>query len=70
VILPVAYLAEAWTQITGGNDPFVVVDGIKMAKKKMFFSSAKAQRDLGYSMRPAGDALDDAVRWFLAQGCF
>ena len=70
VVLPIAYLAEAWTRFTGGDDPFVVVDGIKMAKKKMFFSSAKAQRDLGYSARPAGDALDDAIRWFLTEGYF
>ena len=70
VILPIAYLAEAWTCITGGNDPFVVVDGVKMAKKKMFFSSAKAQRDLGYRVRPAGDALDDAIKWFLAEDYF
>jgi dihydroflavonol-4-reductase len=69
VVLPIAYLAEAWTQMTGGDTPFVVVDGVKMAKKKMFFSSAKAHRDLGYCARPAGDALDDAIRWFLAEGC-
>jgi len=70
VILPVAYLAEAWARITGGDNPFVVVDGVKMAKKKMFFSSAKAQRDLGYRARSAGDALDDAVRWFQSEGYF
>ena len=70
IVLPIAYLAEAWTRTTGGNTPFVSVDGVKMAKKKMFFSSAKAQRDLGYRARPASDALDDAVRWFLAEGCF
>jgi dihydroflavonol-4-reductase len=70
VILPVAYLAEAWARITGGDNPFVVVDGVKMAKKKRFFSSAKAQRDLGYIARPAGDALDDAIRWFQSEGYF
>ena len=69
-ILPIAYLAEAWTRLTGGDVPFVVVDGVKMAKKKMFFSSAKAKRELGYQARPAGDALDDAVKWFQAEGYF
>jgi dihydroflavonol-4-reductase len=68
VILPIAYLAEAWTLLTGGDTPFVVVDSVKMAKKKMFFSSAKAQQVLGSHARPAGDALDDAVRWFIAEG--
>ncbi len=69
-ILPIAYVAEAWTRLSGGETPFVVVDGVKMAKKKMFFSSAKAERQLGYSSRPATAALDDAVRWFQAEGYF
>jgi dihydroflavonol-4-reductase len=36
-ILPIAYAAEAWTRLTGGDQPFVTVDGVRMAKKKMFF---------------------------------
>jgi len=67
-ILPIAYVAEAWTRLTGGDTPFVVVDGVRMAKKKMYFSSAKAARDLGYTSRPAEQALDDAIRWFQAEG--
>jgi dihydroflavonol-4-reductase len=39
-----------------------------MARKKMYFSSAKAMRELGYAPRPAGDAIDDAVGWFRANG--
>jgi dihydroflavonol-4-reductase len=70
VILPIAYLAETWTRMTGGDNPFVVVDGVNMAKKKMFFSSAKAQRELGYRARFAGEAIDDAVRWFQSEGYF
>ena len=35
-----------------------------MARKKMFFSSAKARRDLGYAPRPAIQAINDAVAWF------
>ncbi len=64
LILPIAYAAEAWARLGGGGDPFVTVDGLKMAKKKMFFSSAKARRDLGYAPRPAAQALADAVAWF------
>jgi dihydroflavonol-4-reductase len=37
-----------------------------MAKKKMYFSSAKAARELGYAPRPARDAIIDAVGWFRA----
>jgi len=39
-----------------------------MAKKKMFFSSDRARRQLGYSWRPAAEALADAVAWFRDHG--
>ena len=67
-IMPIAYMAEAWTRITGGTEPFVTVDGIRMARKKMYFSSAKAERALGYRHRPAAAALNDAVAWFRDNG--
>ena len=67
-IMPIAYMAEAWTRITGGTEPFVTVDGIRMARKKMYFSSAKAERALGYRHRPADAALNDAVAWFRDNG--
>ena len=67
-IMPIAYLAEAWTRITGGTEPFVTVDGIRMARKKMYFSSGKAERALGYRHRPAAAALGDAVAWFKDNG--
>ena len=66
-IWPIAIGAEAWARISG-KEPFVTCDGLRMAKKKMFFSSAKAQRDLGYRARPAQDALVDAVAWFRQAG--
>ena len=68
LILPLGYAAEAWTRLTGGSEPFVTVDGIRMAKKKMFFSSAKAKRDLGYMARPPTQALEDAIDWFRGNG--
>jgi len=68
LIMPIAHIAELWTRLTGGSEPFVTVDGVRMAKKKMFFSSAKAENELGYSARPAGEALRDAVDWFRANG--
>jgi dihydroflavonol-4-reductase len=46
----------------------VTVDGVRMAKKRMFFSSEKAKRDLGYDPRPAGEGLRDAVEWFRSNG--
>jgi dihydroflavonol-4-reductase len=66
-IWPIAIGAEMWAQISG-KEPFVTRDGLRMAKKKMFFSSAKAERDLGYRARPAQDALADAVAYFKQAG--
>jgi len=66
-IWPVAMAAEAWARFSG-TEPFVTRDGLRMARKKMFFSSAKAERELGYRARPAEDALADAVAWFRAAG--
>ena len=66
-IWPIAIGAEAWAQLSG-KEPFVTRDGLKMAKKKMYFTSAKAERALAYRARPAQEALADAVAWFKAAG--
>lgn len=66
-ILPVAYVAEAWARLTGGETR-ITVDAIRMAHKMMFFSSERAGRELGYSPRPAHEAIVDAVAWFEEQG--
>jgi dihydroflavonol-4-reductase len=66
-LMPLAYAAEAVAQITG-REPFVTVDGLKMAKYRMYFTAAKAERDLGFKARPATDALNDAIRWFQEAG--
>jgi dihydroflavonol-4-reductase len=68
LIMPVAVIAEAWARLFGTGEPFVTVDGIRMAKKRMFFSSAKAEAEIGYASRPADEALRDAVAWFGGNG--
>lgn len=67
LVYPIAYGAEAAARITG-REPFATVDGIRMAKYKMYFSSAKARRELSYNSRPASEALADAYRWFRDAG--
>ena len=64
-IWPVALVAEAVGRIAG-REPFVTLDGLRMARKIMFFTSAKAERELGYRSRPAAEGLADAVAWFRA----
>jgi dihydroflavonol-4-reductase len=66
-LFPVAWIAEAMARITG-KEPFATIDGLKMAKYHMFFSSAKAAAELGYRARPYGEALKDACDWFAAAG--
>ena len=49
-------------------EPLVTREMLAMARKRMFFSSAKARAELGYAARPARQAFADAVAWFRAQG--
>jgi len=67
VAYPVAIGAEFIARLSG-TEPFITLDGVRMAKKRMYFTSAKASRTLGYTPRPACDALADAVGWFKANG--
>jgi dihydroflavonol-4-reductase len=64
-VWPVALAAEGIARLTG-REPFVTLDGLRMARKKMFFASTKAMRELGYVPRPAEVGLADAVAWFRA----
>jgi dihydroflavonol-4-reductase len=66
-LYPLAVGAEAVAKITK-REPFVTVDGLKMSKNKMYFTSAKAQRDLGYHARPYREGLADALDWFRQAG--
>ena len=57
--------------ITGGilkREPRATVDTVRMGKKKMFATSAKAERELGWRIVPVDDALQRAVEWFRANG--
>ena len=65
-LYPVALACEALARF--GVEPVVTRDVLAMARKKMFFSSAKARAELGYAPRPAQAAVADAVAWFRAAG--
>ncbi len=67
-LLPVALAAEALARLRRAGEPLVTVDGVRMARKPMYFSSAKAARELGYRARPAEAALADAIAWYRARG--
>ncbi|MFZ1851018.1 MAG: hopanoid-associated sugar epimerase [Nitrosomonas sp.] len=63
LMLPIAWCMEKVARLTN-TEPRATLDSIRMAKKRMFFSSEKAKQQLGYQHRPAFDALKDAVTWF------
>ncbi len=69
VVMPVAYISEAWAKLTNGPEPRATVDGVRMSKKKMYFSSNKAKTELGYHYRSAREAIADAVAWFRYNFC-
>ena len=63
-LYPVALVAEAFAWLTHGAEPQVTVDGLRMSRKLMFFDSTRARSELGYTTRPALEAIADAVAWF------
>ncbi len=67
----VAYAAgavsTAWAGVTG-KEPLAPLDAVRMARQKMWASSDKAARELGYTARPAAEALARAAEWFQANG--
>jgi dihydroflavonol-4-reductase len=66
-IFPIAAVAETIARFTR-REPFVTLDGLRMAKHHMVFSSAKAERELGYRARPFGEGLGEAIAWFRQAG--
>lgn len=64
LIYPIAWLAQAWAYLSNGPEPRATIDGLKMSRKKMYFSSDRARVELGYSWRPAEQAIADAIEWF------
>lgn len=67
LILPIAWCMERWADISK-KKPRVTVDEIRMSKKLMYFSSDKAINELGYKNRPAKEAIQDAIDWFIENG--
>jgi len=67
----VAYAAgvasTGWAAVTG-KEPRAPLDGVRMARKKMWVRHDKAARELGYTARPAKEALRRAAEWFQANG--
>jgi dihydroflavonol-4-reductase len=61
------FASTAWASLTG-REPRAPLDAVRMARKKMWVSTAKAERELGFKPGPAETALGKAAGWFLANG--
>ncbi|MGH8184595.1 MAG: hopanoid-associated sugar epimerase [Rhodanobacteraceae bacterium] len=66
-VLPIAHVAEAWARLTGST-PTITLDGVNLARHHMYFSSHRAEAELGWRARPAREALADAIQWFRDNG--
>src|SRR5437899_7634083 len=67
VALGVAYVDTAFSRLVG-KEPQIPVEGVKIAKHKMFVDASRAQRELGFQPGPVVAALERAVRWYRANG--
>lgn len=62
-LIPLAFLNEFLCKFFISRNPSLTIDSLKMSSKKMFFSSIKAKKKLGYRPRPAKNAIKDAISW-------
>jgi len=68
VAMGFAVLDQFFTGTLRGKEPRATVDAVRMGRKKMFASSAKAERELGYRIVPVEDALRREITWFQSHG--
>jgi dihydroflavonol-4-reductase len=68
VAMAFAFFDENFTGRLRGKEPRATVEAVRMGKKMMFASSAKAERDLGFKVLPVYHALRSAIDWFTAHG--
>jgi dihydroflavonol-4-reductase len=68
VALAAGVVDEVFTGRIMGKEPRATIDAVRMGKKKMFVTSAKAERELGWRQVTVDNALQRAVDWFRANG--
>ncbi len=68
VVLPIAWASQVVADRITRRPPLIPLEGVRMARKAMFFDAAKAVRELSLPQSPVEGALERAVRWFEAHG--
>ena len=67
-LYPIAYIIENFAKLFNIRNPMLTIDMLRMAEKKMFFSSKKAEKELNYKYRSAKNALKDSIQWYIDNG--
>lgn len=65
VAMVIACINEGAVRLIGSGTPKVSIDSVRMSRKYMYFSAARAKAELGYAPRPASAAFQDAIDWFV-----
>ena len=68
VAMAFAFFDENFTGKLRGKEPRATVEAVRMGKKMMFASSARAERELGFRVLPVYNAMRAAIEWFVAHG--
>jgi dihydroflavonol-4-reductase len=68
VAMAFAFFDETFTGKMLGKEPRATVEAVRMGKKMMFATSAKAERALGFKVLPIYNALRSAIEWFVVNG--
>ncbi len=68
LVLPLAYVDQWLSNRIRKKPPRIPLEGVRMARRRMFFDSSKAVRELGLPQSPIEQALERAVRWFTDHG--
>lgn len=68
VAMAFAFFDENFTGKLRRKEPRATVEAVRMGKKMMFASSAKAERELGFQVLPIYNALRAAIEWFVVHG--
>ena len=61
-------VGDIFARLFNIKNPMITVDMIRMAEKRMFFSSEKAKKELNYKYKTAKSAINDAIKWVIDNG--
>ena len=67
-LYPIGLLFEIFAKLFSLKNPMLTLDMIRMAEKKMFFSSLKAEKEFNYKFTSAKKAIKDAIKWYIDNG--